>query len=195
MSREPRSQLRLNVLLAAGGLLLLGVALWLWQQSDDRPREEASAPKDPVESLEEPAAAEQHTEPRILASAAPASEPQQRLGSDGVPIMGARDDSTAYGPRHPHPITPEHRRIFRENGLIGSLNGAMDVGDFAGLRRLNEQYKSEYPEDAHLPQAGYDIIADCLEQRTPENRARAERFFNEERASTLRRYVRRHCLQ
>jgi hypothetical protein len=46
-----------------------------------------------------------------------------------------------------------------------------------------------------LLQAGYDIIADCMERHTAANRIAAERFYDTQIASTLRRYVRIHCLQ
>lgn len=94
-----------------------------------------------------------------------------------------------------HPLTPEHQRIFRENNLIGDLNGAMDVGDVAGLRARLQQYREEYPEDAHVLQDGYELIADCLEHPGAQTRAKAQRYYDEELASGLRRYIRRHCLQ
>ena len=95
----------------------------------------------------------------------------------------------------PHPITPLHQRIFRENGLIGDLNGAMDVKDAAGMRRLLKQYREEYPEDAHVLQDGYELIADCLEQPTAATRAAAQHYYDEQLDSGLRRYIRRHCLE
>jgi hypothetical protein len=95
----------------------------------------------------------------------------------------------------PHPITPQHERIFRENNLIGDLNGAMDMKDAPGLRRLLQQYRDEYPEDAHVLQQGYAIIASCLESLTPETRSAAQRYYDEELDSGLRRYIRRHCLE
>jgi hypothetical protein len=97
--------------------------------------------------------------------------------------------------RHPHPITPAHERIFEENNRVGALNGAMDQGDFVALRRLNAEYRKAYPEDEHVLQEGYDLIADCLEERTPRAVDAARRFWQTHRASTLRRYVRRHCLE
>jgi hypothetical protein len=112
-----------------------------------------------------------------------------------VPIRptGSEEENAIGAPSHP--ITPEHRRIFRENNLIGDLNGAMDVMDVAGLRRLLQQYREEYPEDAHVLQDGYALIADCLERPGPETRAVAQRYYDVERASGLRRYIRRHCLE
>lgn len=95
----------------------------------------------------------------------------------------------------PHPISPEHQRIFRENNLIGDLNGAMDVKDVAGLRKLLQQYREEYPEDAHVLQDGYELIANCLERPGPETRPIAQRYYDEELDSGLRRYIRRHCLE
>ena len=94
---------------------------------------------------------------------------------------------------HPHPVTPEHQRIFRENRLIQTLNDAMDSKDVPALRRALASYRSEYPEDANGLQTGYELIANCIEHGA-EYRAAAQRYFDEERGSSLRRFVRRHCL-
>jgi hypothetical protein len=122
---------------------------------------------------------------------------RRELAHDGVPIKpaGSVPSREEDGPMHPHPITPQHERIFRENNLVGDLNGAMDVKDVAGMRRLLRQYREEYPEDSHLLQDGYAIIAECLERPGPALRARAQRYYDDVLASTLRRYVRRHCLE
>ncbi|HKO93916.1 MAG TPA: hypothetical protein VJU61_22335 [Polyangiaceae bacterium] len=96
---------------------------------------------------------------------------------------------------HPHPISSRHSAIFSENNLLGALNGALDQGDFLALRRMNAQYRKEYPEDEHALQEGYDVIADCLEERTPQAVQAARRFWQTHRASMLRRQVRRHCLE
>jgi len=71
----------------------------------------------------------------------------------------------------------------------------MDVADIAGLRRLLHEYREEYPEDAHVLQDGYALIADCLERLDPQTRATAQRYYDEELDSGLRRYIRRHCLE
>ncbi len=96
--------------------------------------------------------------------------------------------------KHPHPITSAHVRIQRENNLLGALDGAMDVKDGAGMRRLLQQYRNEFPEDANELQAGYRIIADCLEYPGPISTAAGQRYYDRERGSTLRRFVARHCL-
>lgn len=159
---------------------LLGACWLLWPESA-APEPPATA-AEPSRALDEP----------IVASVQPALE----RAADGVPIMPAEpSQASADEPRHPHPHTPIHDRIYRENTLFGQLNGAMDVKDVPGLRRLLEQYREEYPEDAHFLQEGYAIIADCLERPADEAaRAAGERYWNTRRASILRRYVRRHCL-
>ena len=114
---------------------------------------------------------------------------------DGVPIRPAGSADIDARGMVPHPITPTHERIFHENNLIGDLNGAMDVKDAAGLRRLLQQYRDEYPEDAHVLQDGYELIANCLEQPGPETRSLAQRYYDDQLDSGLRRYVRRYCLE
>jgi hypothetical protein len=95
----------------------------------------------------------------------------------------------------PHPITAQHERIFRENNLIGDLNSAMDNAEVAELRKLLAAYRDEFPEDAHVLQAGYELIANCQEKLTPELRSQAQRYYDEELDSGLRRYIRRYCLE
>jgi hypothetical protein len=125
---------------------------------------------------------------------APPPAPQREIAGDGIAVMaeGPSDDSTT-APRHPHPITPVHERNFRQINMVAVLNSAMDTQDVEELRRANRQYRDEYPE-ANLLQDGYDVIADCLERRTAETRAAAQRYWETQVASNLRRYVRRHCL-
>lgn len=114
---------------------------------------------------------------------------------DGVPIRPAGSADGDERGMVPHPITPTHARIFRENNLIGDLNGAMDVRDAAGLRRLLKQYRDEYPEDAHVLQDGYELVATCLDQPGPAARSVAQRYYDEQLDSGLRRYIRRFCLE
>jgi hypothetical protein len=114
---------------------------------------------------------------------------------DGIPIRPAGSAQVNAEGMVPHPLTPQHERIFRENNLIGNLNGAMDVKDAAGLRALLKQYRDEYPEDAHVLQDGYELIANCLERPGSETRAVAQRYYDEQLDSGLRRYIRRHCLE
>jgi hypothetical protein len=117
-------------------------------------------------------------------------------GSDGVPIHPRGSaEPPPNAAVHPHAFTPVHERIYRENNLVGQLDGAMDARDVPGMRRLLEQYREEYPEDSHAMQVGYGLIADCLEfPKDQEKRAAAQRYYDTEIESGLRRYIRRHCL-
>jgi hypothetical protein len=118
------------------------------------------------------------------------------VASDGLPVMPHTPrEAVPSGPVHPHPITAAHHRIYRENNLLHALNGALDVKDAAGMRRLLERYREDYPEDASQLQEGYALIADCLEQPDAATVERAQAYYASETASTLRRYVRRHCLE
>ena len=131
---------------------------------------------------------------KVVPPAPPPPAALEYMG-DGVPIMPARPDQPHPDlPMHPHPITAAHRRIYRENSLLYQLNEAMDGREVPRLRALLREYRDEYPEDPHTMQEGYALIADCLEHPSDDLRARARRFFAEERASTLRRFVLRHCL-
>lgn len=137
----------------------------------------------------------------------PGKEPARKLASvpnlvmptgvnDDIPVMPAGpNDPRPDGPVHPHPITPEHIRMQEENQLIGQLNGAMDVKDPAGMRRLLKQYRDKYPEDTQRLQDPYQLVIDCLEHPGDATRRAAQRFWDQERGSILRRYVRRHCLE
>ncbi len=115
---------------------------------------------------------------------------------DGQPIRpaGGPTEVDTSG-MAPHGHTPQHLRIFRENNLIGDLNAAMDNQRVPELRRLLQQYREEYPEDVHVLQDGYELIAGCQDRLTPEKRAMAQRYYDEELDSGLRRYIRRYCLE
>jgi hypothetical protein len=163
-------------------LLAVGVLAWWWLSPfsvpPELPRPAASAP-----------AAATPVPAKVHGQTAPINF------QDGMPVYPAGSAQVNGEGMVPHPITPTHERIFRENNLIGNLNGAMDGKDVAGLRALLTQYRDEYPEDAHVLADGYQLIADCLEHPGAEMRAVAQRYYDEQRDSGLRRYIRRHCLE
>jgi hypothetical protein len=171
-----------SVRVALAVLILAAVSLWWMLREPDRA---ARAPATAVVAL----VADPPTS--IATAVAP---PEREIAGDGIAVMAAgTGDHSADEPRHPHPITPVHERNFRQINMVAVLNGSMDTGDVEELRRANRQYRNEYPE-AKLLQEGYDLIADCLDRRTPATRTAAERYWENEIASNLRRYVRRHCL-
>jgi len=131
----------------------------------------------------------------VLVAPPPQQTTPAHFTPEGVPIRPAGSAQVDARGMAPHPLSPQHQRIFRENNLIGDLNGAMDVKDAAGLRALLTAYREEYPEDAHVLQDGYALIADCIERPGAETRAAAQRYYDEQLDSGLRRYIRRHCLE
>jgi len=185
---EPTASSRLTLVMRAGLALLLGFALW-WSFRETRVPEPAA----PVPALEPAPSPSPPPAPPAVTSL-PVPSPAR-----SVAHVTANEDPDLDDPdaefRRPHSITPAHERIFKENNMIGAMNAAMDLGNVEELRRLNREYRQQYPEDSHLMQEGYDIIADCMERRTAANRIAAERFYDTQIASMLRRYVRIHCLQ
>ena len=169
-------------------LLALAVLAWCFSSRSEAPLAQPE-PAELVERAPAPAVLPTRSQPPDTTTAPVDFSP------DGVPIRPAGSDEVNGVGMLPHPITPEHRRIFRENNLIGDLNGAMDIADVAGLRMLLKQYREEYPEDAHVLQDGYELIANCIERPGPETHAIAQRYYDEELDSGLRRYIRRHCLE
>src|SRR5688572_26588834 len=99
---------------------LLGAGAWLLRPLPAAPEPAARAP----ESTQAPVELAAHAtspEPAPATTTADYSPGGVRIRPAGSEPIDARGMA-------PHPITPQHRRIFRENNLIGSLNGAMDVG-------------------------------------------------------------------
>lgn len=137
-------------------------------------------------------------QPRARALERPAAEALQPSAAK-VPVYtshAAVAATTDFGPGdHPHPLTPERRAIQRELQLVGALNDALDSSDPVALRAVLSEYVREFPDDPNALQPGYELIARCLENGPDTLRAAAEEYYARERASILRRYVRRHCLE
>jgi hypothetical protein len=167
--------------------ILLGTWWWLWRVQRQRiVQRSATAALVPNAGVPDPTGG-----PAIPPS--PAAAPAAAAAADKPAPAGPDDAAAPDADPHPHPITPAHLRIQRENNLIGALNGAMDAGDAVGLRGLLDQYRSEFPEDPNLLQPGYQIIADCLQYPGAASKAAGQSYFERERGSILRRFVARHC--
>jgi hypothetical protein len=189
---ERASAIRGSSGLAAGAALLglpLVAGIWSLARPDPVPKKVVDHPVAATAAV-----------PAALLASVPAALPESVAGRrpeapSMPPIAPANTGAPHAAGMLPHPITPEHRRIFRENSLIGSLDGAMDAKDAPGMRVLLKQYREEYPEDANIMQEGYELIASCLENPGPGPRAAAQRYHDERVDSGLRRYIRRHCLE
>jgi hypothetical protein len=179
---ERRSQLRL------GGLaVLVASASWLCWFGMRSVDEEPVAAELPPELLSRSG----HQRAATIAR-------QDVVASRAVPQFRQPSSERAAAPDHaghPHPITPAHVRIAHENQLIQQLNDALDLRDAARMRPLVEEYARDFPDDPNAMVAGYQRIADCLEEPGERAREAAQTYYDRERASTLRRYVRRVCLE
>ena len=94
-----------------------------------------------------------------------------------------------------HPMTDEHRRIYAENALIQNLNDAMSFRKVKEMREMLVEYRKLDPTDVDAHQAGYEVIADCIEFPGDASLAAARQFYDTERHSPLRRFVRRICFE
>ena len=96
----------------------------------------------------------------------------------------------------PHPITPEHIRIYRDVELLDGAWQALKRKDFAQARVLLRQHASEYGSRGYDDlNDGLSLLAACMERPSSETRQAAQRFYDEQTASTARKRIRRHCLE
>ncbi len=95
----------------------------------------------------------------------------------------------------PHPISPEHVELHEELALFDQGSAALAARDADALRTVAGAHRTRYPDRNEDVAVGYDILADCLERPGPTTTARAQRFFDEETHSTMRRPILRTCLE
>lgn len=174
-----------------GGLLIALLAVGTWRlvrapqvAAPDTSQASPEEPAPPRREMPVPAPVPPPPPSPVAVAPAPPAPP--------APAPAPPDEPDAL--EHPHPITPQHVRIQRENQMIGAMNDAMDLGDGARLRKILNEYREEFPEDPSQLQEGYRIIAECLERPGPAATAAGQRYYDVERGSTLRLFVGRHCL-
>lgn len=95
----------------------------------------------------------------------------------------------------PHPMDEAHARIDAENRLIQRLNDAMSFRKVREMREMLDEYRKLDPTDVDANQAGYTVIADCIEHPGEVSLAAARQFYDRQRHSSLRRFVRRICFE
>ena len=175
VSRDAR---RLGLAAAA---FLLTAAVSLWPVAHET--EEHLAPPMPV-PVPVPVPEPTPPAPPRVAHAQPSAAPApQKVESEDV---------------HPHPFTPEREALQQELRLVGALQDALDLQDVPALRSLVERYRAHVPGDENKLAEGYARLADCLDSEVQDPgaaRDAAATYYENERASTLRRYIRRYCLE
>jgi hypothetical protein len=95
----------------------------------------------------------------------------------------------------PHPVTPEHLRLYRDVDLLRAAEAAIRTGRYDEARALVAQHRRELHGMSAPEEEGLLLLADCAEQRSPDNVARVRRFYDQHTDSMLRRRLRRSCLE
>jgi hypothetical protein len=158
---------------ASSAAAALGAA---WLVRGQAPEERAGGPPEAPESPFNPPA------PRIdVWRPAPAPPP-------AGPLPGAAE---------PHPITPERLRMEEQHQLFDQVAAAIQALQFDRARALLHEHQERFSDaeawtDLH---EAWRVIADCLEYPGPQSKARGLRFVDQERGSSMRRRVRRACLE
>jgi hypothetical protein len=93
----------------------------------------------------------------------------------------------------PHPLDEARARIDAENRLLQALNDAMSFRKVEEMRVMLVTYRELDPGDIDKNQLGYEVIADCIEFPGEASLTAARDFYDTQRHSPLRRFVRRIC--
>lgn len=137
-----------------------------------------------------------HEEPIVPATTIPTAAPAPVVPTArGEVVVGAAPDAPHEPGMVPHPLDAAHARLHAENRLMQGLNDAMSFRQVATMRALLAEYRTLDPADADATQAGYGVIADCIEFPGDASLTAAHEFYDTERHSPLRRYVRRMCFE
>ena len=178
--------------LAVALAFLAGLGLWL-----------AFAPKDErAATAERGNGVEQRHEasPQTVARAAPSPPlPPAALPAPPAPntlnVVGPGPNDPHEPGMVPHPLDEARARIDTENRLLQALNDAMSFRKVKEMREMLVTYRKLDPKDIDKNQLGYEVIADCIEFPGEASLSAARGFYDTQRHSPLRRFVRRICFE
>lgn len=173
---------RLNYSGLAVALVLLIVLVVIGFVEDDGQKPEVVADISVPAQVQEDRKIEHLATDKLLVK-----QPEIQSIKDSPVFMGEPGD-------HPHPITEEHLDLFAENEIFAEILGALDVQDLEGLKELSPKYRLHSPEK-YVVQNGLDLIINCMSNKTASAIYSAQSYYDTEKASRLRRYVRRFCLE
>lgn len=178
-------------------MVAAGLGLWLVSRTAD---ERAGSPEPAGEVVAPPPVAPNSA--FTLPSSPPAKPdiaPQPSSADSARPaapeVVGPHPDDPHEPGMLPHPMGDERERIHAENRLIQRLNDAMSFRKVPEMREMLLQYRKLDPTDVDASQAGYKVIADCIEFPGDPSSAAAREFYDTQRHSPLRRWVRRICFE
>lgn len=172
---------RVRVLLA--GALVFGAALWLHL------RAEGACEVAQRDAEQEPHA--RHGEQRAKATLSRADLVQFMAAIE----QDARERAAKERAEHPHPITREHERLFRDVDLLHAADEAIKEGAFESARDLLARHHRELRGMSTVEEEGLLLLADCAQEPNSDNLARAQSFYDEHTESSVRRRLRRGCLE
>lgn len=176
---------------------LSGLGLWRARAPDHLAKESRPPKHDPVMKAAEPTVPPSPAPRTIPANVAPRAPLARTPGdSPAGEVVGAHPHAPHLPGMVPHPHgDPTRERLHDENRLIQSLNDAMSFRRVVEMRALLAEYRKLDPSDVHSNQAGYAVIIDCIESPSDASLAAARKFYDTERHSPLRRFVRRICFE
>lgn len=123
------------------------------------------------------------------------AEPPAEVTANPRQIVGPRPNDPHEPGMLPHPLDEARERIFKENRLLQSLNDAMSFRRVNEMREMLVEYRELDPNDIDKYQLGYEVIADCIEFPGNASLTAAHEFYDTQRHSPLRRFVRRICFE
>jgi hypothetical protein len=164
-----------------------------------------STPQRPSIGKQQPLASPERgneTAPQPANAAPPAVAPTSLVPSAPSPAApGAAllatppAESTGADLIQPHPITRESAALMQQRHTFEDVKVKLRARDFASARSLIRDNRQTNDANTWPDfEAGYTLIADCLERPSDETRQRAATFIETHRVSPLRRQVRRACL-
>jgi hypothetical protein len=110
-------------------------------------------------------------------------------------VVGAGPNDPHEPGMVPHPLDEARARIDTENRLLQALNDAMAFRKVKEMREMLVTYRKLDPQDIDKNQLGYSVIADCIEFPGEASLTAARAFYDTQRHSPLRRFVRRICFE
>jgi hypothetical protein len=173
---------RARILLAFA--LVLGVALWLHLRSAEsgsdvgRAEERAPTTRGELARREAPKIARAEFARLVLAAKDAAEREAAHVAHD-----------------LPHPITHEHARLYRDVDLLHAADEAIKNGAYDEARALLAQHHRDLPGMSAVEEEGLLLLADCAEQPSTSNVARVRSFYDAHTESSVRRRLRRACLE
>lgn len=174
---------RLHVWLCAGLVAGLLSGLWAWLYADQAPTlASAAAGSTPGGSVEGTVSRKKQTR----------SQAQLQLLAA---LARAAQDTPPQDTRLPHPITDDHRRLYRDVDLLHAAEEAIDQERFDHARQLLLTHQRELPGMSPLEAEGLWLLVDCVERPNATHTARVQTFYDAHTASTVRRRLRRSCLE